>query len=162
MTDFAVRRFLVFHDLLPFFIPKRNTFGIIMFMRQILLTIMHVGSIMPYVISGAVRKPGYVLTIIWFYNPPSVHTKARIYVFPIGWHSSSFIRETWAEVNFTGSVRSSWRFRWIWKYDIVKIGIHFMLSIYLNTVYTLSFNAYIVYPCCNITTRMHRFSSIET
>jgi hypothetical protein len=36
----------------------------IMFMRQILLTIMHVGSVMPYVISGAVRKPGYVLTII--------------------------------------------------------------------------------------------------
>jgi hypothetical protein len=64
MTDFAVRRFLVFHDLLPIFIPKRNTFDIIMFLRRILLTIMHVGSVMPSVISGAVRKPGYVLTII--------------------------------------------------------------------------------------------------
>ena len=64
MTDFAARRFLVFHDLLPIFIPKRYTFSIIMLMRQILLTIMHAGSVMPYVISGAVRKPGYVLTII--------------------------------------------------------------------------------------------------
>jgi hypothetical protein len=64
MTDFAVRRFLLFHDLFPIFIPKRITFGIIMFMRQILLTIMHAGSVMPYVISGAVRKPGYVLTTI--------------------------------------------------------------------------------------------------
>lgn len=64
MTDFVVRRFLVFDDLLPIFIPKRITFGIIMLMREILLTIVHVGSVMTYVISGAVRKPGYVLTII--------------------------------------------------------------------------------------------------
>jgi hypothetical protein len=46
MTDFAVRRFLIFHNLFPIFIPKRYTFGILMPMRQILLTIMHPGSIM--------------------------------------------------------------------------------------------------------------------
>ena len=139
MTDSAVRRFLVFHDLLPIFIPKRITFGIMMLMRQILLTIMHVGSVMTYVISGAVRKPYHVLTIIWFYNPRSGHMEAHIYVFPIGWHFTSSNGETWTEVNFTGSVRSSWKFRWIWMYDNVKIGIHFMLSIYLNTIYTLFF-----------------------
>ena len=64
ITDFAVRRFLVFNDLFPAFIPKRYTFGILMAMRQILLTIMHVGSIMTWVIPDAVRKPGHVLTII--------------------------------------------------------------------------------------------------
>jgi hypothetical protein len=64
MSDFVVRRFLVFHDLFSIFTPKRNAFGIIMLMRQILLTIMHVDSIMTYVISDAVRKPGHVLTII--------------------------------------------------------------------------------------------------
>src|SRR5215208_6477202 len=46
ITDFAVRRFIVFNDLFPIFIPKRYTFGILMLMGQILLTIMHVGSIM--------------------------------------------------------------------------------------------------------------------
>ena len=46
MADFAVRRFLVFHNLFPIFIPKMNTFGIIMLMRQIILNIMHVDSIM--------------------------------------------------------------------------------------------------------------------
>ena len=64
MSDFAARRFLVFNDLFSIFIPKRNAFGIIMFMRQIILTIMHVGSVMTYVISGTVRKPGHVPTII--------------------------------------------------------------------------------------------------
>ena len=33
-------------------------------MRQIILTIMHVGSVMTYAISDAVIKPGHVLTII--------------------------------------------------------------------------------------------------
>jgi hypothetical protein len=65
MSDFAARRFLlVLHDLFSIFIPKRNALGIMMLIRQIILTIMHVGSVMTYVISGAVRKPGHVLTII--------------------------------------------------------------------------------------------------
>jgi hypothetical protein len=65
MTDFfAARRFLVFHDLFSIFTPKRNAFGIMKLMRQITLTITHVGSIMTYVISDAVRKPCHVLTII--------------------------------------------------------------------------------------------------
>ena len=82
MTDFAARRLLfVFNDLFPIFIPKRNAFGIIMLMRQILLNIMHIGSMMTGVISDAVRKPAHVLTIISFYNTPSGHTKARIFVF---------------------------------------------------------------------------------
>ena len=64
MADFAVIGFLVFHDLFPTFIPKRDTFGMIMLLRQILLTITHIGSIMTYVVSDALRKPGHVLTII--------------------------------------------------------------------------------------------------
>ena len=65
MTDFAARRFLlVFHDLFSIFIPKRNALGIMTMMQNIILTITHVGSVMTYVISDAVRKPGHVLTII--------------------------------------------------------------------------------------------------
>jgi hypothetical protein len=78
-ADFAGRRFfLVFHDLFPIFIAKRDTFGIIMIMQQILLNIMYVGSIKTYVISDAVRRPGHVLTIIWLYNPASGHIDARL------------------------------------------------------------------------------------
>lgn len=51
-----------------------------MLIHQIFLTIVHIGSITTYVISGAIRKPGYVLTIILFDNPPSAHTEGRIYV----------------------------------------------------------------------------------
>jgi len=47
MTDFAIRRFfLVFHNLFPIFVPKRNSFDMIMLTWRILITIMHVGSIM--------------------------------------------------------------------------------------------------------------------
>ena len=35
ISDFAARKVLVFNDLFAIFIPKRNTFGIIMLMRQI-------------------------------------------------------------------------------------------------------------------------------
>jgi hypothetical protein len=49
-----------------------------MIMQQILLNIMHVGSIKTYVISDAVRRPGHVLTIIWLYNPASGHIDARL------------------------------------------------------------------------------------
>ena len=105
MTGFAARRFLVFHDLFPIFIPKMNAVGIIMLMRQVFLTITHVGSIMTYIIPDAVRKPGHVLIIIWYYNPPSGHTEACIYVFPIvGWHFTSSNDEIWAEVKFRGSM----------------------------------------------------------
>ncbi len=50
-------------------------------MRQIILTITHIGSVMTYVISDAVRKPCHVLTIIWFYNPLSANTEARTSIF---------------------------------------------------------------------------------
>ena len=42
----------------------RDDFGIMTMMRQIILSITHVGSVMTYVISDAVRKPGHVLTSI--------------------------------------------------------------------------------------------------
>jgi hypothetical protein len=65
MSDFAARRFLlVLNDLISIFIPKRNALGIMTLMRQIILNITRVGSVMTYVISFAVRKPGHVLTII--------------------------------------------------------------------------------------------------
>ena len=65
MTDFAARRFLlVFHDLFSIFIPKRNALGIMTMIQKIILNIARVGSVMTYVISDAVRKPGHVLTII--------------------------------------------------------------------------------------------------
>jgi hypothetical protein len=64
MSDFAARRFLlVLNDLFSIFIPKRNAFGIMTLMQKIILNIMPVGSVMTYVISDAVRKPGHVLTI---------------------------------------------------------------------------------------------------
>jgi hypothetical protein len=61
-----------------FLLQKGDTFGIIMIMQQILLNIIHVGSIKTYVISDAVRRPGHVLTIIWLYNPASGHIDARL------------------------------------------------------------------------------------
>jgi hypothetical protein len=61
-----------------FLLQKGDTFGIIMIMQQILLNIMHVGSIKTYVISDAVRRPGHVLTIIRLYNPASGHIDARL------------------------------------------------------------------------------------
>jgi glutamine synthetase type III len=45
-TDFAARKFLVFHDVVPIFILKRDAFGIVMVIPKIFLSIMHMASIM--------------------------------------------------------------------------------------------------------------------
>ena len=138
MTDFAFKRFLALDDLLLILILEDYYW--------------HNNANEVHFVNYCARRLCNDLCYFWcckksrlcanyhlFLQPPSGHTEARIYVFPIGWDSTSFIGEIWAGVNFTGSVTSGWKFRRIWIYDNVKIGIHFTLSIYLNAVYALFF-----------------------
>ena len=78
VSGFAARRFFAFPNFFPIFTLNRIIFAILRIILQFPLTIMHIASIMTELCSDAVRKPGHVVTIIWFYSRLSGHTKTHM------------------------------------------------------------------------------------